>query len=324
MKLLLSRFMSDATRAYAGIIRDKNQLGFKHSHDYFEFFVVYQGTGIHRVNGAQRPLRKGCVVLVRPDDVHSYSDLSSEFAIINVLVPSQTLSALLNYLGPSFDADRLLSAKWPPSAVVSPQAFKALVAELEKLVLSKRLLKSRSDAYFRVVLLKLLVTCFPLEPSARHSEVPVWLRWVALEMMTPENFIEGLPAMWRLSAKSEEHVSRACRRFLHRTPTEFVNELRLEHAAREILRTDAKIITICGESGFDSLSYFYRRFKQRYGLTPRELRECPDRLAAEESLLSGSVIDVGIPPATALDATGRGVEMNAQGTRSRAPAEERG
>ena len=86
----------------------------------------------------------------------------------------------------------------PPSAVASPAAFKALVAELEKLVLSKRLLKSRSDAYFRIVLLKLLLTCFPLEPSAQPRDVPSWLRWVALEMMKPENFIEGLPAMWRL------------------------------------------------------------------------------------------------------------------------------
>jgi len=297
--------MSDATRPYAGIISDRNQLSVQHSHDYFEFFVVYRGTGTHRVNGARRPLGKGSMVLVRPDDDHAYSDLSSDFAIINVLVPSPTMGALFDYLGPSFEADRLLAAHLPPSAVVSPPAFKALVAELEKLVLSKRLLKSRADAYFRIVLLKLLVACSPLEPRTRHADVPSWLRWVALEMMKPENFIEGLPAFWRLAGKSEEHVSRACRRFLHRTPTELVNELRLEHAAREILRTDAKIITICGESGFDSLSYFYRRFKQRYGLTPRELRERPDRLAAEASLLSGSLIDVGIPPATALDATGR-------------------
>jgi AraC family cel operon transcriptional repressor len=316
MKLLLSRFMNDATRAYAGIISDGKQLALRHSHDYFEFFVVYRGTAVHRVNGALRPLGKGCAVLMRPEDEHCYSNLSSDFAIINVLVPSQTMQALFDYLGPSFDADRLLSARFPPSVVASPAAFKSLVAELEKLVLSKRLLKSRADAYFRVVLLKLLLTCAPLEPSAAHADVPSWLRWVALEMMKPENFIEGLPAMRRLAGKSEEHVSRACRRFLHRTPTELVNELRLEHAAREILRTDRKIITICAESGFDSLSYFYRRFKQRYGLTPRDLRERPDKLDAEASLLSGSLIDVGIPAATALAATARSAAPPVRGTRA--------
>lgn len=305
MRLLLSRFINDPSRAYAGIISQQRQLAFRHSHDYFELFVVYRGTAVHRCNGGSRALAKGTVVLVRPDDLHYYSDMSSDFAIINVLIPSRTIHALFEYLGPGYDSRRLLSTRYPPSTQVSPSGFKALVTELEKLVLSKRLLKSRSDAYFRITLLNLLATCFPMGPTGTHTELPVWLRWLALEMMKPENFVEGLPAMRRLSAKSEEHLARACRRYLHHTPTEFINELRLEHTARAIMTTDEKIIDICADAGFESLSYYYRLFRKRFGMAPRQLRRRAGSRDFEEALFGSSILDMGIPPATALEDTGR-------------------
>lgn len=309
MRLHLSRFINDPSRAYAGIISQQRQLAFRHSHDYFEFFVVHRGTAVHRVNGGSRSLVKGTVVLVRPDDLHYYSDMSPDFAIINVLIPSGTIRALFEYLGSGYDSRRLVSSRYPPTTQVSPTGFKALVTELEKLVLSKRLLKSRSDAYFRITLLNLLVTCFPMGPTGSHTDLPVWLRWLALEMMKPENFTEGLPAMRRLSGKSEEHLARACRRYLHHTPTEFVNELRLEHTARAIMTTNEKIIDICTDAGFESLSYYYRLFRKRFGMAPRELRRRAGSRDLEEELFGSSILDMGIPPATALEATARLAEV---------------
>jgi len=304
MRLLLSRFINDPARAYAGIISAQKQLAFRHSHDYFEFFMVYRGTGIHRINGTSRMLEKGTVVLVRPDDLHYYTAMSPDFAIINVLIPSRTIHALFEYLGPGFEPRRLLSTKYPPSSRVSPTVFKTLVTDLERLVLSKRLLKGRSDAYFRFTLMNLLVTCFPMGPTGSHTELPVWLRWLALEMMKIENLTEGLPAMRRLSGKSDEHLSRACRKFFHHSPTEFINELRLEHTARLIMNTNEKIIDICSDSGFESLSYYYRLFRKRFGIAPGELRRRAGSLNLEESLLGSTILDMGIPPAVALEATG--------------------
>jgi AraC family transcriptional regulator, dual regulator of chb operon len=301
MKLLLSRFINDPSHEYASIINSHKQLAFRHSHDYFELFMVNRGTAVHRINGTSRHILKGSVVLIRPDDSHYYSDMSPNFEIINMLIPSRTIHALFEYLGEGFDSRRLLSARYPPAAQVSPTEFKTLVTELEKLVLSKKLMKERSDAFFRITLMNLLTTCFPLSPASSHTDMPVWLRWLALEMMKKENYIEGLPAMQRLSGKSEEHLSRTCRKFLRRSPTEFINELRLEHTARAILYTSEKIIDICGEAGFDSLSYYYRLFKKKFGMAPREFRKRAGALNLEERFFSGLIIESGIPKAIALN-----------------------
>ena len=295
MKLLLNRFLNDPSHEYASVINAHRQLRLEHSHDYYELFLVNHGSATHRVNGVSQRLSRRTLVFVRPDDHHGYTGMSPDFEIINMLVPVPTLHALFEYLGSGFDSQRLLSAKLPPVAQLSPDDFRTLVEKLEQLVLSKKLMRERSDSSFRITLLHIFVTCFPLTPSSRPKEIPVWLRWLALEMMKKDNFIEGLPAMKRMSGKSQEHLSRECRKHLHRTPTEFVNELRVEHNARCLVSTDAKIIDLCIEAGFASLSYFYRLFRKRYGMSPREFRKRAGTVEVERMLSVSPVIATGIP-----------------------------
>jgi AraC-like DNA-binding protein len=62
------------------------------------------------------------------------------------------------------------------------------------------------------------------------------------------------------------------RRHLGMTGTEFVNEARLQHAARELRLSDRPIAEIALDCGYDNLGYFYRRFKARFGRPPRQYR----------------------------------------------------
>lgn len=60
------------------------------------------------------------------------------------------------------------------------------------------------------------------------------------------------------------------------TFSQFVIEQRLSRAYRLLLdvrRLDSTIATIAFDCGFNDQSYFNRRFRQRYGLTPSEVRE---------------------------------------------------
>jgi AraC family cel operon transcriptional repressor len=60
---------------------------------------------------------------------------------------------------------------------------------------------------------------------------------------------------------------------LNITPTTYINRLRLNFARYMLLTTDMSIIEISMYAGFDNLSYFYRLFKQRFSLTPADLRK---------------------------------------------------
>jgi AraC-like DNA-binding protein len=54
--------------------------------------------------------------------------------------------------------------------------------------------------------------------------------------------------------------------------SQFLNRVRLGHASRLLQETDRGITAIAFESGFENLSNFNRRFRERYGSSPKAYR----------------------------------------------------
>jgi AraC family transcriptional regulator, dual regulator of chb operon len=289
VRLTLSRFLSHPAHEYASLISNPRQLVISHSHDYYELFLVNHGKAVHQVNGGTQALVKGTVVFIRPDDTHAYLEPSVDFEIINMLIPPEAISDLFAYLGPGFGSDRFLKPKLPPLERLSINQHAAVVGEIEKLVLCRRIQPSAAEGLFRVALVNLLSSCFPVVAEHGSANVPLWLRWLALEMMKKENFTEGVSAMQRLSGRSNEHLARSCRRFLGKSPTELVNELRLVYATHALVTDDEPIIGISADAGFDSLSHFYHLFKKSYGMAPADYR----RTARGDDGAGG--YDIGLP-----------------------------
>jgi AraC-like DNA-binding protein len=54
---------------------------------------------------------------------------------------------------------------------------------------------------------------------------------------------------------------------------DYLKDYRLAMAARLLQASDASILEIAEDVGFESLSYFNRAFKKRYGMTPTQFRK---------------------------------------------------
>jgi AraC-like DNA-binding protein len=67
--------------------------------------------------------------------------------------------------------------------------------------------------------------------------------------------------------------SRLFKKATRKTFQNFVNELRLGHACRQLGQSDATITEIAFASGFSNLSNFNRRFKEIYGCSPSAYRK---------------------------------------------------
>jgi AraC-like DNA-binding protein len=91
-------------------------------------------------------------------------------------------------------------------------------------------------------------------------------------MAEPGNLQNDLAYFQRRAGRSPEHLARLCRRCFGVPPTELLNRARIRHAKRRLLESDAKVIDIGYDCGFQNLGYFHRTFLRLAGCTPRRWR----------------------------------------------------
>ncbi len=69
---------------------------------------------------------------------------------------------------------------------------------------------------------------------------------------------------------SERECQRKFLSYIGTTPMQYLNQIRLAYAADLLREGRASITEVCYQCGFQSPSYFSKKFRQRYGTTPRQ------------------------------------------------------
>lgn len=72
---------------------------------------------------------------------------------------------------------------------------------------------------------------------------------------------------------SHDHFFKSWKKYFDMTPVRYINDLRLEAAAHRLLESNLSISAIIQEVHFAGEYMFYKSFRQKYGMTPREYRE---------------------------------------------------
>lgn len=87
----------------------------------------------------------------------------------------------------------------------------------------------------------------------------------------------NIQQMCGLIDMSESSLRRLFKAHTGKSPTEFLCELRMMYAAKELIGTRKRIAAIAGELGFDDPNYFTRRFRRTYGISPMQYRQISRR-----------------------------------------------
>ena len=250
----------------------KNDIFFPHTHEHYEVFVTVSGTVHHWINGDVQKLPEGSLVFIRPNDAHGYlyndeESLKTEY--VNLTFSKEIADSLFFYLSEDdFPVKEMLSAPKPPTVILSTVAKKQLLYQMSQLNTlhweNKQALKLR----VKTLLVDVFAQHFYHIPISDSPIMPHWFEQLLKEMERVENFTIGTSQMVALSKKSYEHLSRVAKKHLDLTLTEYVNKLRINHAANLLLNSNYSIIDICYLCGFQNLGYFYRVFKKEYSLSP--------------------------------------------------------
>ena len=238
-----------------------------HDHDFAELFFVSQGQGLHVVNGQHQLLEKGTLVLLRPEDAHSFSAVNYfDFVMYSLGFPVEELQRALCYLDISLPQQPL-----PPHTVLRGSALLAAQQQLERLLAAS---PARRHPLFRAMLPPLLHEM--LSPADASPEsvpvIPPWLAALEEAMRQQENYIAGLPRMLELCPYSQEYLNRMFRLHLKTTPTAYINVRRMVYATELLMAGQHSVTDVCFMAGFGNLSHFYSLFRRLYGCSPKEYR----------------------------------------------------
>lgn len=240
-----------------------------HNHTFYELFWVESGRGYYWINGETETLQAGDLVLVRPEDSHSFGAArEGEFMeFVNVEFVPRIWTDLQKRCfrdGTSYFANR------DPRL----RRYHLHSSQLSRLGAISCGLKtgSRDRLTVEAFIMGVLSMLEERKQPPKASEIPYWLSLAVEQIRLNPNFSGGPAAFVRLAGRSPEHVARECRRWLGRKPNELVNEARMEHAARELKSDRKTILEIALECGIENLGYFYQLFRKWHGISPASYR----------------------------------------------------
>jgi len=248
-------------RLQLGLVNEES----RHCHDFLELFWVEQGHGMHRVGTERRTIRPGTLIFVRPEEVHTVGALRAgeRFVFCNLAFGAGFWSKFRQ-------RHRAAVAEWfrpGPPAVRQRQVGASALDFLRRAGL-ELIVAPRLPFFLERFFLNLAFELRGLEETALR--LPEWLR-TAAERVEQEKLFRRAAAghlLAHVSQRSAAHVAREVRRHLGKTPTDWVNEMRMRHAAQLLSGTRREILDICADCGFENVGHFYALFRKQFGMPP--------------------------------------------------------
>lgn len=233
-----------------------------HRHDFDEVFWVETGSGGHRTRDGEVGVAPGDTVCVRAADAHGFRAGREGLVLVNVSFPRS--------VGADLSQGRRAYWPWRPGGPIrqrrlDPQAMERLhgwTAELSRPGAGRPDL----DA-FLLDLARLMLR------DAGRVGLPPHLQQACTAFADERQLPGGTVVLARLCDCGPAHLNRLCRRWHGCTASEVVARLRLDWASRELRLTARPIAEVAAASGMPHLGHFYRRFRDRFGATPKSWRD---------------------------------------------------
>lgn len=240
-----------------------------HWHDFFEIELVLDGRGEHCIDSVPHPLSKGWLYVVKPTDRHSIvSDVHDSLEVFTVqfeggMLPKDVLDRLLNAPSPlftRFDGDEFAFL----CQMLSQMARHSLSTVEESRAILKTML-----SLFCLVILK---NTAPEGMRATEGDMPYLIQKAISHIFLNLKNDLSIRSIANALNVSPNYLGTMFRRHTGSAINEYVTQLRIERARQLITQTELSVQEISAETGFNSASYFIRKFREHCGESPTRFR----------------------------------------------------
>lgn len=254
----------------------------KHKHDYIEMSYVLQGSFTQTIAGKRLQLNEGELMFLNQHIEHEIEPCQKDDIIINFIIqPSffEYIFSFLNIRGPiyRFLMDSLYTYSYQGQYLTFKTAnHEVLQTHIHTII--HEILHPNQVSEAKV---KLLVGLVLVEISQNEQEIEggemftLHTNWMQ-EILSYINQSYSTATLTEIASGLKQHdyvLSRAIKQMTNQTFKELLQEKRLSVACELMAKTDLPITMIVNQVGYDNVSYFYRIFSKRYGMTPKKYRE---------------------------------------------------
>ena len=250
-----------------------------HQHEFCECIFVTRGGGKHQSEDhAAVPIRRGDVLVIPVGGIHAYTEASDDLNIINLLFDSSHLPPVLlelysrpNYKQIFLRDHRSFGKQDYPMTRLEETVFNELETMLNYLA---RTGDTAGNHCYKLGLFMAVLSRLCEVWKIRSEESAIPLDIPRLTAYLEQNFQQKiyLDDLAKRAGMSRATLLRHFRAALGVTPMIYLRNLRLRHAAELLLKTELSLKEIADQSGFARMPYFFKAFKDCYGVSPLEYR----------------------------------------------------
>lgn len=260
-----------------------------HIHDYIELSYVYSGAFKQVVNGKKLTLDKGDIIIVDTSVVHSSGEAEQDDIVINLLIHPSFLSSeilkksirnsmimkfILNASSGDKDRGGYVLFNTQENARIT-YLFQALAdincSPTEFMDLAE---KDIVNSNFAAILLLELCREWSSRTFTNHIPESIDEKVFTALNLIDENYtnISAESLAERLGV-SINYMGRLLKIKTGKSFKQLVHEKRLARASILLKSTTMPIYKIAVEIGYENVTFFYSKFKEKYNMLPNEYRD---------------------------------------------------
>ncbi|SFD65499.1 AraC-like ligand binding domain-containing protein [Paenibacillus catalpae] len=247
-----------------------------HLHDWYEIVYVYSGKGTFFINHSFYEMNPGDVFLIPGNTVHrAFPDELTPVTSSAIFFAPRLIQPM--EFGESYSLLRCFEqARKSKSYKLEPSQDEHMIFSRIIDVMNEEWMNELPNYRAAIVvrLYDFLVTLnrmgLPeMEQQRSSSTEPSWIRSILNDIEANIGVSEmSLSDLSAKAAVTYAHFSRVFKQYTGMNVSEYILIKKIMLAKEKLMLTDDTISTICLACGFESESYFYKKFKLITGMTP--------------------------------------------------------
>lgn len=254
----------------------------KHKHNYIEFNYVYQGSLTEMIDEKEVTLRKGELIFLNQYITHEIEASNEEDIIINFIIKPEFFDYILGLL----EKENIISSFLITTLYTNYEKGeylyfkvsdnKEIQSLVERIITELYTPSIMSKATIKLLVGLLIVELVKNSHNIETYSVDNYEKMIIIQCLKYIDEFYQKGNLFEIANKlNQPHykLSKLIKKHTKMTFKELLQEKKLSKAVELLKVTEYPIVEVIELVGYENLTYFYKIFKEKHGVTPKEYRD---------------------------------------------------